>query len=200
MADTAFAEISPWAGVWRRGRLGNQSGAPGVTIVESTPCAMALMSLRRGSGDGLTRAVTAWGLELPLKPRWVNAQGLTLLWAGPGQWLVRRSGSFAQLEADLSGWTSHATLIDQSHSRAALTISGPRVRDALAKGFEIDLHPRAFRAGDVAMTVAVGISALLWQLDDRPTYEVAVPRSMAGGFGHWLSDAAAEFGCKVGEV
>jgi methylglutamate dehydrogenase subunit D len=29
-----------------------------------------------------------------------------------------------------------------------LRITSPRVRDALAKGVAIDLHPRAFRPGD----------------------------------------------------
>lgn len=197
MADLAFAETSPWAGTLKRGRFGSTGNEAGVSIAESTRGAMGLIAARKGSGPDLVRAAAAAGLDLPTLPRWVKARDLTVLWAGPGQWLVRRPGSFTDLESQLSGLAASASLIDQSHARAALTVSGPKVRDALAKGFEIDLHPRAFRTGDVAVTAAVGIAALIWQLDDRPTYEIAVPRSMAGSFWDWLSDAAAEYGYAV---
>lgn len=200
MVDVAFAEISPWSGALKRGRFGSTAGEAGVSMAESPRGTMALLSLRKGAAADLVRVAATSGLDLPTRPAWTKAQGMTLLWAGPGQWLVRRTGSFAELEAELSAFAPYATLIDQSHSRAVLTLSGPRIRDMLAKGFEIDLHPRAFRAGDVAMTVAVGISALLWQLDDRPSYEVAVPRSMAASFGHWLFEASAEYGCTVGDA
>ncbi len=41
------------------------------------------------------------------------------------------------------------------------------------------------------------MSAYLWQVDEAPTYEIAVPASFAGSFWHWLSDAAAEYGYVV---
>lgn len=197
MVETDIVATSPWTGTFKGGRGGRAAGEAGVTLTESRPCATALLSLRRGRGPDVTRAAATVGVALPDRPRWVEARGLTVLWAGPGQWLLRRPGTFAAIETDVAGWMPGATLIDQSHSRAVLTIGGPRVRDALAKGFEIDLHPRAFATGDVAMTVAAGVSAWFWQRDDRPTYEIAVPRSMAGSFGHWLEEASAEYGCMV---
>ncbi len=196
MADIV-GETSPWAGVLKRGRFGSTTGEAGVSISEVPSGAMGLLGQRKAAGTSLVRAARALDLDLPMTPKWVKAKGLTALWAGPGQWLVRRSGTFTELETDLVTLAPYATLIDQSHSRAGLSVGGPRVRDALAKGFEIDLHPRVFSAGDVATTAAAGIPALLWQLDDRPTYEVAVPRSMAGSFWHWLSEASAEYGCMV---
>lgn len=199
MAETIFAAASPWAGVLKRGRFGNTTGDVGVSIAEMVPGAMGLLGQRKDAGAGLVRAALALALDLPTKPRWLEARGLTVLWAGPGHWLVRRSGSFADLEAELSTLAPHATLIDQSQSRAGLRVGGPCVRAALAKGFEIDLHPRAFGRGDVALTAAVGIAALLWQVDDHPTFHIAVPRSMAGSFWHWLAEASAEYGGKVEE-
>jgi sarcosine oxidase subunit gamma len=71
------------------------------------------------------------------------------------------------------------------------------VRDALAKGFPIDLHPRAFRTGFTAVTSAAHIGAQLWQIDDAPTYEIAVARGFALSFWHWLEASAAEYGIEL---
>ena len=67
----------------------------------------------------------------------------------------------------------------------------------LAKGIAIDLHPRAFKPGDVALTIAAHIGVQLWQVDEAPTYEIAVPRSLAKSLWAWLSASAAEFGYEV---
>jgi sarcosine oxidase subunit gamma len=45
--------------------------------------------------------------------------------------------------------------------------------------------------------VAALIPLHLWQLDDAPTYEVALPRSLARSFAEWLAESAAEFGMVV---
>ena len=58
----------------------------------------------------------------------------------------------------------------------------------------IDLHPRAFKPGDTAVTCVAHIGVQLWQIDDAPTYEFAVARSLAQSFWHWLEASAAEYG------
>ena len=91
-----------------------------------------------------------------------------------------------------------AAVTDQSDGYAVLRLTGPRLRDTLAKLIPIDVHPRAFKIGDVAATVAFHVGATFWRLDDgpdgAPVIEVAVFRSLAGSFWHALSDSAAEFG------
>jgi methylglutamate dehydrogenase subunit D len=75
------------------------------------------------------------------------------------------------------------------------------VRDALAKIIPLDVHPAAFRPGDVASTVASHMGVTLWRLEDAahgsPVFEFAVFRSLAGSFWHALSLSAAEFGLGV---
>ena len=198
MAESAHVELSPWTGLWRRGRFGSTGPEPGVLIGEPARTAAALMAARKGQLPSLLKIAKAWGVELPASPRWVRGRSLTFAWAGPDQWLVRGPASFAEIEGDLASFAPHAIFIDQSHARATLTVGGPRARDALAKGFDVDLHPRVFTPGDVALTLGAQISAHLLQIDDRPTYEVAVPRSFAGSFWHWLSEAAAEYGYTIG--
>ena len=91
-------------------------------------------------------------------------------------------------------WAISRRSADQSDGRIILRVTGPRVRDALAKGVPIDLHPRAFRPGDAAITTVATIGVHLWQVDDAPTYELIVPRSFAVAFREWFDEAAAEFG------
>jgi heterotetrameric sarcosine oxidase gamma subunit len=90
-----------------------------------------------------------------------------------------------------------AFIVDQSHARALLRVTGPRARDTLEKGLAIDLHPRAFATGFAAATSVAHIPVLLWQVDDRPTYEFAVPRSYALSFWHWLEASAVAYGLEI---
>ncbi len=198
MAETIFAELSAWAGLLHPGSFGSAAREAGVVIGEPPRGATALLTARNGRAADLLSAARAVGLDLPVLPLWVRHGALAILWAGPGQWSVRGPGDYAAIEAEFAALAAYGVLIDQSHARALLVVSGPRARDALAKGLDIDLHPRAFRKGDVALTQAVHISAHIRQLDDRPAYEIAVPRSFAGSFWRWLSESAAEYGYVVG--
>jgi sarcosine oxidase subunit gamma len=87
-----------------------------------------------------------------------------------------------------------ASVCDQSDGRCVIRISGPSARDVLAKGIPLDLHPRVFGPGQAAVTLAAHIGVHIWQIDDMPTYEIAVFRGFAGSFWHWLMESAAEFG------
>jgi sarcosine oxidase subunit gamma len=124
---------------------------------------------------------------------------LDLIWAGPQQWLAISEDRAApeRLARALEGL---AAVSDQSDGRAVLRLSGPKLRDTMAKGCPVDLHPRAFRPGDTALTAIAHIGVQLWQLDEAPTFEIAVFRSMAGSFWRWLSGSAAEFGLEVRDV
>ena len=88
-----------------------------------------------------------------------------------------------------------ASLSDHSDGYALFEVWGPRVRDGLAKGVPVDLHPECF-TDDVAVTVVAHIGAIVWQSGpDR--FTLAVFRSYAGSFWHWLSASAAPFGLVV---
>jgi heterotetrameric sarcosine oxidase gamma subunit len=147
--------------------------------------------------DALARRIGArYAVAPPAHPAVAKGDGCDLVWAGPGQWLVLSNdrGIADRLASELHGL---AAVTDQSDGRAVLRLAGPRVHDALAKGCPIDLHPRVFRPGEAALTVIAHIGVHLWQLDEAPTYELAVFRSFAGSFWGWLSAAAAEFGLEL---
>jgi sarcosine oxidase subunit gamma len=91
-----------------------------------------------------------------------------------------------------------ATVSDQIGSYAVLRLTGPRVRDALAKFIPLDLHARVFDPGSAASTIASHIPVTLWRLADAsdglPIFELAAPRSYAGSFWHVVMESAAQFG------
>jgi sarcosine oxidase subunit gamma len=94
-------------------------------------------------------------------------------------------------------FTGLASVTNQSDGRCIVRVSGPKVRDTLAKGIPLDLDPRAFGPDDVAMTVAAHINTHFWQIDATPSYDFAVFRSFAASFCEWLLCASAEFGTRI---
>lgn len=192
MSDT-WQKRSAWHGVAKAGRHGRAEGAAGVRLAPRGTHAIATIIARAGQEAAVNAAI---GIAAPNTPRVVHKDGASLVWAGPGQWLFvgTSRGAIDDLSKRLQGI---AAVSDQSDARAMLRVSGPRARDALAKGCMIDLHPRAFAPGSTALTSIAHIGAQLWQVDDAPSYDIIVFRSMAGSFWHWLTDAAAEFGCEI---
>jgi sarcosine oxidase subunit gamma len=193
---STWRRIGAWDGIASPGCLGI-SGEPGVTITPRHDLALAYVI---GSGkDEAAIADLFWhqyGIELPLKPRAASGRNLTLVWSGPCQWLAvsAQAGLTSRLGEALKG---HAAVTDQSDGRAVLDLWGLRVRDLLAKGCPVDLHPRAFVRADVAVTAIAGMGVQLWHWENSDSFSIAVARSTAASFWSWLTHSAAEFGVDV---
>ena len=156
-----------------------------LTIEERTGFGLATVMARRGVTPA--RVGEALGVPAVDGPRWTRAGGLTLLGTGPGCWLVLSEDGAADHAVRLRETLGPlASVSDQSGGYQILRLSGPDARTILQRGAAIDLHPSAFAAGAVATTVIAHIGVILWQLDETPTYEVALFRSYAASFGHWL--------------
>ncbi|MCK1635225.1 sarcosine oxidase subunit gamma family protein [Bradyrhizobium sp. 162] len=187
-----------WAGIAEPGQIGAR-GDPDITAVTLDDAGFATLIASSGSADLELAIKRTIGLDLPRRPlvSLSNAHGLA--WAGPDQWLLvaRQRAGFSDVLASLSGF---AAVSDQSHGRAALRVSGRRVRQALAKGAMIDLHSSVFPVGATALTSFAHIGVQLWRTEDGPdgaVFELLVARSMAGSFWSWFTASAAEFGCHV---
>jgi len=176
------------------------SGA-GVIATDRDGLGLATVLARKGRVPALAERVRArFGIDLPQGPQSAEGGAHAFAGTGPGAWLTTSEdgdGLAAMLREALGDL---AAVSDQSGGLAVLRLSGARVRDALAKGVAIDLHPREFTPGDVAVTSAAHIGLTLWRLADNAdgaVFEIAVARSLAGSFWHWLSGSAAEFGLIV---
>lgn len=170
----------------------------GVWVQDVSGLPLVSMIVRRGRVEQLAAELrSAYGVQLPTTPRVAEAKSISVIWSGIDRWLVR-SADNRDLEGELrSRLGDLASFSDQSDGRTVLRIGGQAARRVLAKGVPIDLHPRVFRSGDTALTLCGHIGVQLWQVDDRPAYDLAVFRSLSESLWHWLVQSSAEFGLGV---
>ncbi len=202
MADPGLVPDHPFRAALPLGRSGLAQGPAGISVALRSSLAQIAVTARRGRDEAVAALFrTRYGLDLPSGPQHVAAGPAALLGTGPGRWIllqdaVDSTSLTARLAAEFAG---HAVVTDLSDSRCGLRLWGPQLRAVFAKGLPIDLHPSRFGPGDAAMSIIALIPVQLWQLDARPCFEIAVPRSLAGSFAAWLSASAGEFGMDVVE-
>jgi methylglutamate dehydrogenase subunit D len=201
VADLTLVARTGFAGATIPGRYGRVVGGERpVVLTERSGLTIAQISAYQEKMGEIAKAVLdISGLELPQRPGRVAANGVALIGMARGQWLAVAEGEkgtvlLARLNEALSGL---AAIVDQSDAKAILRLAGCRARDVLAKGCALDLNGRAFKPQDAATTQIALIPCQLWQLDDAPTYELAVPLSYARSFWSWLTTSAAEYGYEV---
>jgi sarcosine oxidase subunit gamma len=161
---------------------------------------LATVAARKGQAEALKAAVkSVYGVQLPESSRVAQGANVSFVGYGPGQWLalseqLANEALARDLAQRLKGL---ASISDQHGGRTVLRLSGPRARDVLAKGLPIDLDPRVFPLGSAATSTISLIGVQLWQVDDAPSYDIAVFRSVSASFWRWLTTSAAEFGYEV---
>jgi sarcosine oxidase subunit gamma len=167
--------------------------------VQITPLPFVAMADVRLDPAGPAAAVVAayLGVYLPTTPStYVEGESATAIWLGPDEWLITNpfwtpDGLETALRAAIGG---NGTVVDVSAQRTTLRLRGEHVRDLLAGGCSLDLHPRVFRRGAAAQTMLGLTGVVLMALDDTGTsYQVLVRSSFAGYLISWLLDAATEY-------
>ena len=161
---------------------------------------LSIVNLRGNAEETAFRegAASAMGVALPLKPCTISENGLVrVVWVGPDDWfIVGPSGQpeaiALRLREALSGM--HHAVTDVSSEYTILHLSGRPVRDVLAQGCPLDLHPRAFERGACAGSHFFKASIWLWQTDEAPVYELLVVRSYMDYVWLMLERACAECG------
>ncbi len=191
MPDAGTFAVAP-------GRSGRLDGQPGMVVREHTSRLLASMIARPGLTAALSAAIErAFGVPLPFTPRFASGGGVSFIWSGPGHWLIECADTAIGMDDVLTSVAGLASVFEQTDSRVVLELSGPRVRDVLAKGMPVDLHPASFQFGDVAVTSASHIGVQLWQCAASPAYRIAVARSFFESFWHALAMSASEYGCEI---
>jgi methylglutamate dehydrogenase subunit D len=172
----------------------------GIIVGDRDGLGLATVIVRRGQLEALAQRIRErYGIELPRGNVRKEAHGIAFAGLGPETWLATSEKGGNEFSASLREEIGAlASISDQSDGYAVLRLTGPKVRDTLAKLIPLDVHPRAFKQGDVASTVASHIGITLWRLDDAaagaPVFEIAVFRSLARSFCRALAQSAAEFG------
>jgi sarcosine oxidase subunit gamma len=187
--------------VARPGRHGaSRPEGPGVRLSVRHPLSIATVIARKGQLPALSRELMRlYGVAAPEPGTSATGKTAAFHWCGHEQWFaVSESGADGKLAEDLGAQLAGiASVSDQSHGRLVLTIAGPRVRDVLAKGTPIDLHPSAFGPGRSAMTQMAHVGVHLVQVAPD-AFELSVFRGFAESFWEWLTEMSAEFGYEVG--
>lgn len=165
---------------------------------------LALINLRGDPADAafLDAAKQALRVALPLDAGTArDGTALRIVRVGPDDWFVigghgEADALMRRLRTGLAGL--HAAATDVSSGYTVLRLSGDPVREVLAQGCPLDLHPRAFRAGQAAGSHWFRASVWLWQLGDEPGFELLVRRSFMGYVWLMLQQVSAECGLTTG--
>ena len=174
-------------------------GIVAVTLAERRPLSIFQVSAFAGDFDeAATRLTRTLGIEMPAPNRFTGNLAKSVRALGPGIWqIVGSEGALpdpTNLRAALSGV---ATVVDLSHARTALQVSGACAARTLAKHCGLDLYAARFPAGSATNTRFGHIGMTLARLDDTPVFELLVFRGYAEFVFDALVEAAGEFGLQV---
>jgi len=194
------AKQSPLVTFWKRPRALSAFAAAGVHFSE-TPF-LGYFNLRGNPRqDGLVEVVRkTTGVTLPELPNTSkSAGGCAALWLGPDEWLLVTPVEegfrvFDRLRQALVSHGLESALTDISSGQTMFRLSGPSVKEVLAKGCSLDLDPDEFQPGQCAQTLLAKANALIWRRDESISYDLIVRRSFAEYLALWIEDAAHEFG------
>ncbi|WP_430783372.1 sarcosine oxidase subunit gamma [Actinoplanes sp. G11-F43] len=116
--------------------------------------------------------------------------GVTLLRLGPDEWLaIGPPDAQERLTARYES-VAGASVVDVSAQRTTLELSGPGIRELLALGCSLDLHPSMFAVGDHAQTTLAHTPVIL--LRREPVFWLMVRASFAAHLAGWLIDASRD--------
>lgn len=165
--------------------------------------AQAIVNVRGDPADPLLLQAlsTVVGLPWPLRASETPSDARhRVLWAGPDDWFVMgAAGTQESLAQDLrqaAGGRHHA-VTDVSSGYAVLALQGAAVRDVLAQGCPLDLHPRVFTVGQSAGTHFFKASVWLWRTR-QDAYELLVRSSFVGYVDEVLRRCTLECGIDPG--
>lgn len=168
-------------------------GTPGVTLLERRIGGLWQFSAWPGRLEALGRAGAALvGADaVPGPGRYVEGRSGLLVRTEPMRWIAVSETPLDRpdLPAD------DGTLLDLSHARTRIRVSGPATRDLLARHVSIDLRPGSFGDGHSATTAIGGLAVLL--LARSGGVELLVFRSFALALWEDLLVSAEQFGAEV---
>ena len=136
----------------------------------------------RGDPNSERFLQAALGQPLPAEAGTFTTGEHTIYRLGPDEWLLatgigREKETAGALAKNLTGQCY--SLVDVTGGQVMIRLRGPRARKVLARGCTLDLHPRAFKAGQCAQSTLEKASMLIALVDDEPTFDIIVRRSFA---------------------
>lgn len=150
---------------------------------------LCVIQARKAQADALKHKLRAhYGLEPPTRPECISNGETSLIGTAPECWLMTRPNAERLLAAELrEKLCGLASIADQSGAYARVRISGPGAASLLQKGVFIDLE--TFAPGAAATTHIAHLGLILWRSGADQAYDLALFRSTARDFIHWIETA-----------
>ncbi len=140
----------------------------------------------------------AMGFTLPETPNTANGKdGTEALWLGPNEWQVvvddnAPDAGTRWLQTVRQGMRGHfCAVVDVSNAQAIIGMTGPMAREVLERAVPLDMHPGAFKPGEVKQTVFGRHCGVIMHLrDESPVFDLYVRRSFAEYVWSYTRDCA----------
>lgn len=185
MSENAMEPMSPLMGAVSEGTI---------TLRDTGPGGMVAL---RGALDhpafcGPVEALA--GCAIPDRWEVSGRNDRQLLWMAPDELLLllpRQAAAEAarRLQGELDAAGTHALVLDVSDMRVRLSLSGPCLREALARLTPADMSPAAFSVGALRRTRIAQTAAAIWMVSDEEA-QVFTFRSVADYAFRLLAGAA----------
>ncbi|MEL7465761.1 MAG: hypothetical protein AAFN79_16955 [Pseudomonadota bacterium] len=166
----------------------------GFAFDETPTRSLVSLARRRGeAGAALDAAVkAAFGADLPEPGRFTEANGVTIIFSQPGQWLI--AAEREELEAEVRSTAAGAgTVTDQSDAFTELTMEGPLAVEVLSRLSSLDYE--TFEVGQVARTPMQQIAVTIARTGAE-SWRLNTARSTARDFAHDVDVAAKAIGAR----
>lgn len=169
----------------------------GVIATERDGRGIARIEARRGQTAEVVELLRATlGVAPPSGPQCVSGGDVSIAGVGPNTWIAVHENAGNSFAQSLQRPMAHcASVADLSDAYVVFRLAGSEARATLARLVPIDVHPRAFQAGDMAQTLCGYVAVTLWRLQDgaqgNPEFEIWGGRSFAASLHEAIFHSAA---------
>jgi sarcosine oxidase, subunit gamma len=160
---------------------------------------LSQLTVRVSAPDAVAALGSVLGVVFPSVPcTFTTGSGpfgaVEVLWLGPDEFLVVAAPDLQlPIEAALRAVSFKGSVVDTSAQRTTLVLEGSHVRDVLAHGCSVDLHPSSAPVGTCVQTLLARTGIIL-QVTGPDRFTILVRSSFAQYLAAWLSDACVEYG------
>ncbi|MBM1688876.1 sarcosine oxidase subunit gamma [Sulfitobacter geojensis] len=169
------------------------------TVTELGPRGMITLRGDMSAKPIVKAAVAAGGVTLPEQGHCATEGSGGMAWMSPDEVLILCDyDTVLDRLADLQGKLAkhHALAVNVSDARAMFQITGPHVREVMAKLSPVDMHPDQFTGTMFRRTRIAQVPAAFWMPDDQ-TVQIICFRSVAQ-YVFDVLNMAAQAGSEVG--
>ncbi|MFT5260732.1 MAG: heterotetrameric sarcosine oxidase gamma subunit [Saprospiraceae bacterium] len=192
MGNSTVERVSGLEGYYHTGRFGaNPEATPGIVLQEINQLTLWQVAVwPEAFAEVAKRIATDCGAKAAPKPGQsvVGKKGIVLRAEPLKFWVLGMTASELNLETE-------GCIVDQSHSRTRIRVSGDDAVTLLNRHLPLDLRDDAFPVGAVGSTAFHHIGITLWRNEDG--YDIFMPRGFALSLWELLTHSAEQFGLET---